>query len=93
MGNDLETERLLYVAENGIFATRQQKTTEDNQTDFYLITLFRFRVLCERWVCKDNKNLTKPSLQSTRKPPRLPARDDDLPSRNRNAKQRSVICD
>jgi len=41
MGNNLETEHLLYVAENSIFTTRQQKTMEDNPAYFYLITLLR----------------------------------------------------
>jgi hypothetical protein len=52
MGNDLETERLLFYAENGILANRQRKPTEDKSADFYWITLFCFGVLFWRLVCK-----------------------------------------
>jgi hypothetical protein len=55
MGNDLETEHLLFYAENGILANRQRKPTEDKAADFYWITLFFFGVLFLRWVCKCTK--------------------------------------
>jgi hypothetical protein len=45
MGNDLETERLLFYVGNGILANRQRKTTEDKSADFYWITVFFFGVL------------------------------------------------
>jgi hypothetical protein len=45
MGNDLETERLLRYAENGILAIRQQKPTEDKIADSYWITRFLFLML------------------------------------------------
>jgi hypothetical protein len=45
MGNDLETERLLFYAGNGILAIRQRKPIEDKSADFYWITLFFFEVL------------------------------------------------
>jgi hypothetical protein len=56
MGNGLETERLLFYAENGILANRQQKPTEDKSADFYWITLFFSGMLFLRWVCKSTKN-------------------------------------
>jgi len=45
MGNDLETERLLFYAGNSILATRQQKPTEANRTDSYQVTLLYFWML------------------------------------------------
>jgi hypothetical protein len=45
MGNDLETERLLFYARNGFLANRQRKPTEDKSADFYWITLFFSDVL------------------------------------------------
>jgi hypothetical protein len=40
MGNDLETEHLLFYAANGFLANRQRKPTEDKAADLYWITFF-----------------------------------------------------
>ena len=45
MGNDLETERLLFTAINDFFVAWQQRTLKDNCTDSNYVTLIR----CEKF--------------------------------------------